>query len=363
MFSDCESYKGDIEYICNKIDSSEKYHKCAMKEKKCTSVPIEITSCGIYIAIVGSDKVTKEGCESVKNALEYEKCVYDAESKSCQTSTDYKGKDPTICRKYGASDDHECGIVDEKCVEIKKYAYKDCFYYKGKNKEVCESIQPNYDFRLKCFIEDGYCNNKYKECSDAKSEVECVDIRPSNNNKMCIFNGNSCVEQYKSCEEYKKDGGSITKEACESIILPDNDDKDYFKKKCQFNENDKSCKTINKKCSDFKVDSIANLCYKIPITNDAQRCSYSNSACTLIDRPTCYELSESKNVTEEFCSKATTTNENKVCGLKSDSLGYRRGCQEYSNPSASQAADNQSSYKIGAKYLDIFAIALLCLWI
>ena len=71
-----------------------------MKDKNCTSVPIEITSCAIYVGLIGSDNVTKEGCESVKNALEYLKCVYNEESKSCITETlpcaDYKGKDPTI---------------------------------------------------------------------------------------------------------------------------------------------------------------------------------------------------------------------------------------------------------------------------
>ena len=336
-----------------------------MKDKKCTSVPIEITSCEIYVGLVGEDGVTKEGCESVNNALEYEKCYYNDESGSCETLTrpcsDYKGKDPTICRKYSASNDHECGIVDEKCAEIKTYNYKNCFNYKGKDKEVCESIQSMNDFQTKYFLDEGYCNEKRKECSEAKSEIECAKINPSNYHKMCIFNGNSCVEQYKSCEEYKEDQGTITKDECESIIIKGNNDKDYLNKKCQYDVNDKSCKTVNKKCSDFKVDSIANLCSVITVSNDAQRCSYSNGACTLIDKPTCYELYDSKNVTEEICSKAKASNENRICGLKSDS--QKSGCQEYSNPSPSKTTVNQNSYQIGTKYLDIFGIALLCLLI
>ena len=250
-FRGCESYKGDSEYICNKIFDGS-YTKCVMKDKKCTSEPIEITSCEIYVGQVGNDKVTKEGCESVKNALEYEKCVYDSESKTCKTETlpcaDYKGKDLSICRKYSASSGHECGIVDGKCAEIKTYIYKYCNRYTGKDKEknICESIQPVYDFSKKCYLTEYYCDEKAKECSDANSEIECLNIYPSNENKMCIFNGTSCVEQYKSCEAYKNDGGSITKEACESIIIQDD-----YKKKCQFNENDKTCKAVNRKCSDF----------------------------------------------------------------------------------------------------------------
>ena len=361
-FHGCKGYKGDSEYICNKIYDGS-YTKCVMKDKNCTSVPIEITSCAIYVGLIGSDNVTKEGCESVKNSLEYQKCVYNEESKSCITETllcaDYKGKDLSICRKYRASSGYECGIVDGKCAEIKSYIYKYCNNYREKDKEkdICESIQSVYDFSKKCYLNlnDNYCAEKAKNCSDANSEIECVNIYLSNKNKMCIFNGTSCVEQYKSCEAYKNDGGSITKETCESIIIQDD-----YKKKCQFNEQDNSCKAVNKKCSDFKIDSIANLCYNNTLTDDTKRCSYSNNACSLVYKPTCYELSYSKNATEEICSNAKTNSDYKVCGLKSD----KKGCQDYSNPSPTKKTSSQSSQsssKNGAKYLDVFAIALYCL--
>ena len=48
-FSNCERYTGDSEYICNNIDSATKYYKCVMKDNKCTSEPIEITSCEIML--------------------------------------------------------------------------------------------------------------------------------------------------------------------------------------------------------------------------------------------------------------------------------------------------------------------------
>ena len=85
----------------------------------------------------------------------------------------------------------------------------------------------------------------------------------------------------------------------------------------------------------------------------------------MVNKPTCYELSDSKNATEEICSKAKTTSDNKVCGLKSDS--DKPGCQEFSNPSPTKTTSTQStqssksSSKNGAKYLDMFGIALFCL--
>ena len=62
------------------------------------------------------------------------------------------------------------------------------------------------------------------------------------------------MEQYKSCEAYQNSGNTIDKNTCESIII-----KEDYKKKCQFNEGSKTCTLIDRKCSDFKVDSIANL--------------------------------------------------------------------------------------------------------
>ena len=82
----------------------------------------------------------------------------------------------------------------------------------------------------------------------------------------------------------------------------------------------------------------------------------------MVNKPTCYELSDSKNATEEICSKAKTNSGYKVCGLKSDS--NRKGCQEFSNPSPTKITSTQSSKsssKNGAKYLDMFGIALFCL--
>ena len=115
----------------------------------------------------------------------------------------------------------------------------------------------------------------------------------------------------------------------------------------------------------MKIDYIANLCYNNTLTDDTKRCSYSNGACSLVNKPTCYELSNSKNATEEICNKAKTNSEYKVCGLKTDS--NKKGCQEFSNPSPTKTTNTQStqssksSSKNGAKYLDIFVIALFCL--
>lgn len=67
-FRGCESYTGDSEYICNKVYAGS-YAKYVMKDKKCTSEPIPITSCEIYVGQVGNDKVTKEGCVNQSKML------------------------------------------------------------------------------------------------------------------------------------------------------------------------------------------------------------------------------------------------------------------------------------------------------
>lgn len=189
-----------------------------------------------------------------------------------------------------------------------------------------------------------------KECSDAKSEIECSLITLSDDNKMCIFKENSCVEQYKSCEAYQNSGATIEKDTCESIILISN-----YTKKCLYDDKTKTCTFADKKCSDFKVDSIASFCYNSILSNDTKRCSYSNGACSLIDKPTCLELYKSLNATEEICKKAKTSSDYKICSLKSD----KSGCDEFSNPLVSSNQEFQDQN--GAKYLDMFAIALICL--
>lgn len=136
--------------------------------------------------------------------------------------------------------------------------------------------------------------------------IECSQIMPTDENKIYIFKGNSCVEQYKSCEAYQNSGNTIDKNTCELIII-----KEDYKKKCLFNEWSNTCTVIDRKCSDFKVDSIENLCYNYSLSSDSQKCSYSNNFCSMIIKPTCLELFNSRTATGEICNKVKTSSDKK----------------------------------------------------
>lgn len=359
-YFNCDEYKGVNEYICS-LYKAEPYSKCVIKNNKCISEKNKPLSCDEYMrqAEYFHDTLTKEGCESVKLSIVNEKCVFYEEINKCssviQSCSSYTGNDPKICRLFsGSAKDKSCGIVEGKCVEINNYIYNYCYEYRGKDKEICEGIQPkignSYELSQKCVFKEFFCDTVNKECSDAKSEIECSQLTPTDENKICIFKGNSCVEQYKSCEAYQNSGNTIDKNTCESIII-----KEDYKKKCQFNEGSKTCTIIDRKCSDFKVDSIADQCYNNILSSDIQRCSYSNNFCSLTVKPTCLELFNSETATEEICNKAKTSSDKKICSLKSDNSG----CDEFNNPTSTSTPTSQGG-NVG-KYLDIFAFSLFIL--
>ena len=356
----CDEYKGDNAYICSFYYGGP-YGKCVMKDKKCTAEQFVISTCSEYNERIHLEDKTKEGCESIASTNVYEKCSFNEGTHFCNSQklpcTDYKGNDEKICRLFSSSTKSKaCGILEGKCVEIDNYIYTSCLGYSGKDKEVCEGIQPkdgkSYDVSKKCIFKDEVCQEAFKECSEAKNEVECSEITPTDTNKICIFKDNTCVEQYESCQAYQNSGATKDKNTCESII-----NKDY-KKKCQFNEGTNTCTETTRKCSDFKVDSLASLCYNNTLATDTQRCAYSNKACSLITKENCLELYDSNDATEEICNKAKTSTDKKVCSLKSDNSG----CDEFSKSKTnSESTPNSNPSQGTGKYLDIFAIGLLAL--
>lgn len=260
----CDDYQGENEYICG-LYYGGKYAKCVMKNKKCTAEQIAISTCDEYNDLISYEDKTKEGCESIVSTNIYEYCVFNDVTKRCYSEkllcSNYTGNDEKICRLFvGSSSSKDCGIKDGKCVEIDSYIYTSCTSYKGKDKEVCEGIQLKsgglYDVTRKCVFNEGFCFEEKKECSDATDEIECSKLLPTDiTNQICIFKDNACVEQYNSCEAYQNSDVAKDKTTCESII-----DEDDYKTKCQFNEGSKTCTKVSRKCSDFKVDSIASLC-------------------------------------------------------------------------------------------------------
>ena len=107
--------------------------------------------------------------------------------------------------------DKTCSIINGKCIETLTLNY--CSDYNGTNKEECESILPHYndgtndasvDPSSKCVFATEGCIKESKNCGEAKTELECIYINPSDNNKHCAFVNNVCVEQYKTCQKYNE---------------------------------------------------------------------------------------------------------------------------------------------------------------
>ena len=47
------------------------------------------------------------------------------------------------------------------------------------------------------------CSERYKTCSDILDQDICIySFKPHDTDKICVFSGNECKEQYKTCDLY-----------------------------------------------------------------------------------------------------------------------------------------------------------------
>ena len=104
-----------------------------------------------------------------------------------------------------------------------------------------------FDSNSKCVLEEEggslYCVKKQKQCSDAKDSVECSQIRVSNDKKRCFYLKDKCIEQYKTCEDYEEAEDVLDKEACESIVIANDDlNKCVFTAGVDYVSYDEGCK-------------------------------------------------------------------------------------------------------------------------
>ena len=339
----CEDYKGSDAAYCSSlsinIDSAESTKfECRFVEGKCSK---QYKTCENY------DEDDRKTCESIKLTTSNYKCILEHD-KTCKTETklcsEYSGKSEVECSTYKASsDDKTCNIVNGKCIETLTLNY--CSDYKGTNKEECESIQPHYndginnalvDSSSKCVFATEGCIKESKKCGEAKTELECIYIIPSDNKKQCAFVNNACVEQYKTCQLYN-DNEEVTKfsqAGCESIIFVETD-YPFSKFKCKYTapttEGAKgTCQRVARTCSEFKAEFIKNQCINIDISDISKKCVFNSndSTCSLIGK-TCLELnsvtlSDPSADLEQICKNAATSSSQKNCSVKDDDAG----CEE-----------------------------------
>ena len=219
--------------------------------------------------------------------LTIKKKICDSENLQC---SEYRGTNPDECKQFEPKSDlNICVFENGKCTEKLNNDFKNCYEYNEDDKSICEAIQPRsdngyYDYSSKCVYDkyDG-CQSQKKECSDAKNSNECSKITPTNNNKICIYKDNSCIERYKTCELYQSSGEEIQEDLCESIIVQDI----YGDRiKCEFSPG--SCTSKVKTCSDFQIESFESNCNSLRPSLNTQKCTYSNKACTVTEK-TCID--------------------------------------------------------------------------
>ena len=228
------------EEMCNKLEVSEDYYRCAYNEasKKCYE---EYIKCEDYT----NNKVEtgRSGCENIVLTDKNKKCVYIDEKDQCETRT----------------------------------IYSNCKDYPGNDKKICESIVLSPNNSSYCILEkDKECIEKSINCSEAYGEKDCLNIaKASENNKRCAYDTNDgeCYEEYIRCEDYI----GTSSDDCEKIKL-------YDGKTCKYelissiNGNIYSCRSNYKTCEEAETKEECKLIAKTGVSNSDRRvCDYYGS--------------------------------------------------------------------------------------
>ena len=345
-YSECEEYTENDRNVCENIKLYNPTKKCTYDTSgNCVTTSKVSKTCEISDLYYCSDitlENTKKHCfkegEDCKEF--YKKCSEITDINECNSNIPENSNEITCVYKNGAcieSPINKCLIYleDEYCENIIlddknktcKYlyegcmeTYKKCEYYIGTNQQECESIAPDDYETTKCvFDEDGQCKSKKRTSCENDYALRgigaynniCSIIKPTDENKYCLYRDFMCFEHYKDCSLYKGNDASI----CNKIITQNNEP-------CEFKEG-QCVKKTSFKCSDFETyldftlrESIRYACENIPTSNIMKRCIYkvSDNSCTETDVQ-CYDFDQ--YATKEICEKAPTLIFWKKCVLES----------------------------------------------
>ena len=214
----------------------------------------------------------------------YKCIIYEGKcQKTEKYCSDWKyGEDEYSCTSLSPKDKSKiCSIVNDSCIEQYKY----CEDYLGKDKEICESIEPydknedRLDYSSKCVIKENKCVKEIKTCRDYNQEKDktyCTLIQLEDDSKKCFYYKKQCIEEYQSCEKYLGNDKNI----CESIVIYDEYNFEIdFSKKCVLKDN--ACTEQKKFCSEFESQEITdeNFCSKLSAKDPNKKCFYYNNKC------------------------------------------------------------------------------------
>ena len=211
------------------------------------------------------------------------KCVYSSSSSSSSIGSckeQYKTcqlYDENVADKSRA----ECeGLKlddpNKKCVYIKEKhkceegnVYNNCNEYKGSDRKICERILSPKRNSYCVLDKDSVCKERDFFCVEAYDRYDClIYAKPTDDTKKCVWDSNSCIEQYKGCEDYvEKRSNSET--TCGGLKV-------YNGKKCYYNSD--KCTSKNKKCSEATSKEECKLIEKTGVSDpDRKYCEWDST--------------------------------------------------------------------------------------
>lgn len=264
-YSDCFYYnqlKGKNKEECESIKLPNKNQYCVFRDNYCNTIT---KICSEY---EGDDP--KE-CETYRASGDGNLCSFingscvEINNYVFDSCSDYKGNDKKICssiqpysyinNEYGpdysmkcaidqfgfcdsirktcseAKNENEClGIIpqseDKMCIYKNSQCverYKTCQLYQNSgekiDKDICESIVIDGDYKNKCIFDNGSCKSQSKSCSDFNIELimnKCYEHNPIINTKKCAFSNGACstVDRATCLELYYSN--DVTEDICKA---------------------------------------------------------------------------------------------------------------------------------------------------
>ena len=242
--------------------------KCQSADRLCT----ELTG-------VPTTELSDDFCEKLATGDTNKRCIYKGttcqlEYKTCELYNEKEiEKTEAGCEGIILEDKNtKCTYIpmEDKCET--RQIYETCDSYKGKDKEICESII-SQNTHSNCILDkDSTCKERPLLCSETTDVDDCIYYATaSDTNKRCAYdNGPTpthtprCYEEYARCEDYLGNDTTI----CEAIRL-------YNGNKCEF-INDR-CRSKYKICSEALTEEECKLINVTGVTDpDRKVCAYIN---------------------------------------------------------------------------------------
>ena len=374
-YVNCEAYKGKDKETCESITLENSYSTCILtKDSNCVEKTISCSEATTKDTCLNHAMPSNEKMQCIfynSRCLEtYKKCEYydGGDESTCESIIQINGKKCYFTSKKCKSKNKICtqALTTEECHLIAKKgvtdpdtricdiyngdckeSYKYCSDYRGIDQSFCTNIKPydetgeNIDPTSKCIydssnIVDYYdssrvvgCRRELRTCSYAGSnDILCEMISKkleisSNNKKYCAFIGDSCSEQYQTCESYEEESTAFVDSDCTGIKP-----KNYLTHKCntKTTTGKKLCVTEaeTKDCGLLSTKYTSYDDYKYFCTSLKPYCSYeSDGSCT---KKSCseYTFTDRDEKNDIRCKEIEVSDPNKICALKSD----KSGCEE-----------------------------------